>query len=168
VIEMHFHFFVMIGVITLDQDWLPFGLARGYVVVHHGLLGTLRPTDVDNHPARLARAVEVGAHPRRVRAAASVASLVTWWLSETQAIEISRLVSRLEGLARTIHSPASSTGGYGTRSCPDHGPHRVGGHDSLEQEHDDRKAQQDADERGQSGQGEPRHNVAIPFAGRRG
>jgi PleD family two-component response regulator len=33
--------------------------------------------------------------------AASVASLVTWQLSETQATEISRLVSRLEGLART-------------------------------------------------------------------
>jgi GGDEF domain-containing protein len=24
---MHFHFFVMLGVITLYQDWLPFGLA---------------------------------------------------------------------------------------------------------------------------------------------
>jgi hypothetical protein len=42
VVEMHFHFFVMIGVITLYQDWLPFGLALGYVVVHHGLLGALR------------------------------------------------------------------------------------------------------------------------------
>ena len=33
--------------------------------------------------------------------AASVAYLVNWRLSEHQAIEISRLVSRLEGLART-------------------------------------------------------------------
>ena len=29
VVEAHFHFFVMVGVITLDQDWLPFGLASG-------------------------------------------------------------------------------------------------------------------------------------------
>ena len=33
--------------------------------------------------------------------AASVAYLVSWRLSERQAVEISRLVSRLEGLART-------------------------------------------------------------------
>jgi methyl-accepting chemotaxis protein len=29
VVEAHFHFFVMIRVITLYQDWLPFGLALG-------------------------------------------------------------------------------------------------------------------------------------------
>jgi len=39
---------VMIGIITLYQDWLPFGLALGYV-------------------GGLACAVEVGADPRRVR-----------------------------------------------------------------------------------------------------
>jgi hypothetical protein len=60
VVEARFHFFVMIRVITLHQDWLPFGLALG-----------------------------------------SVAYLVNWRLSEQQAVEISRLVSRLEGLART-------------------------------------------------------------------
>jgi hypothetical protein len=43
VVEAHFHFFVMIGVITLYQDWLPFGLALGYVVVHHAVLGALTP-----------------------------------------------------------------------------------------------------------------------------
>jgi diguanylate cyclase len=51
VVEAHFHFFVMIGVITLYQDWLPFGLALGYVVVHHTVLGMLAPTQVFNHPA---------------------------------------------------------------------------------------------------------------------
>jgi hypothetical protein len=51
VIEAHFHFFVMVGVITLYQDWLPFGLALGYVVVHHTMLGLLAPTEVFNHPA---------------------------------------------------------------------------------------------------------------------
>lgn len=52
-IEAHFHFFVMIGVITLYQDWLPFGLALGYVVVHHTVLGLVTLTDVFNHPAAL-------------------------------------------------------------------------------------------------------------------
>jgi diguanylate cyclase (GGDEF)-like protein len=101
VIEMHFHFFEMLGVITLYQDWLPFGLALGYVVVHHGLLGTLRPTDVYNHPAAWQQPWKWALIHGGFVAAASVAYLVNWRLSETQAIEIGRLVSRLEGLART-------------------------------------------------------------------
>ena len=36
VIEAHFHFFVMIGVLTLYQDWMPFGIAIGYVVLTTG------------------------------------------------------------------------------------------------------------------------------------
>jgi hypothetical protein len=51
VVEAHFHFFVMIGVIPLYQDWRPFGLALGYVVVHHAVLGALAPAQVFNHPA---------------------------------------------------------------------------------------------------------------------
>jgi diguanylate cyclase (GGDEF)-like protein len=101
VVEAHFHFFVMVGVITLYQDWLPFGLALGYVIVHHGMLGALRPTDVYNHPAaQQAPWTWAFIHGGFVLAA-SVAYLVNWRLSESQAVEISRLVSRLEGLART-------------------------------------------------------------------
>jgi diguanylate cyclase len=101
VIEMHFHFFVIIGVITLYQDWLPFGLALGYVVVHHGLLGVLRPTDVYNHPAAWRHPWTWALIHGGFVLAASIAYLVNWRLSETQAVEISRLVSRLQGLART-------------------------------------------------------------------
>ena len=93
----------IIRVLTLYQDWLPFGLALGYVV-HHTVLGLVTPTDVFNHPAAL-RPLEVGADPRGFVLAASVASLVTWRLSEHQAIDINRLVSRLEGLARTDPLP---------------------------------------------------------------
>ena len=46
VIEAHFHFFVMIGILTLYQDWMPFLVAIGYVVFHHGVDGrrSRRPT----------------------------------------------------------------------------------------------------------------------------
>jgi signal transduction histidine kinase len=54
VIEMHFHFFIMIAVVTLYQSWGPFAVAFGYVLLHHGILGTLAPTLVFNHPAALA------------------------------------------------------------------------------------------------------------------
>ena len=58
-IEAHFHFFVMIAVLTLYEDWIPFLVAVAYVVVHHGLArrpgsqfgfqprgGTRRPLEV--------------------------------------------------------------------------------------------------------------------------
>src|SRR5919108_3901043 len=67
-IEMHFHFFVMVSLITLYQDWVPFGVALAYVVLHHGVLGYLAPTAVFSHPARAALPGAVGADPRRVRA----------------------------------------------------------------------------------------------------
>jgi diguanylate cyclase (GGDEF)-like protein/PAS domain S-box-containing protein len=49
-IEAHFHFFVMLAVVALYQDWLPFLLGIGYVVVEHGTLGVLLPHEVFNHP----------------------------------------------------------------------------------------------------------------------
>jgi hypothetical protein len=100
-IEMHFHFFVMVGLITLYQDWVPFGLALLYVVVHHGVLGSLAPTTVFSHPAAQAAPLRWALVHGAFVLAACAANLVTWRLSEVQAAEISRLVSRLEGLART-------------------------------------------------------------------
>jgi diguanylate cyclase (GGDEF)-like protein len=101
VVEMHFHFFVMIGVITLYQDWLPFGLGLAYVVAHHGVVGLLQPSDVYNHPAAVRAPLRWALIHGGFVLAASIAYLVNWRLSERQAIEIGRLVSRLEGLART-------------------------------------------------------------------
>jgi hypothetical protein len=42
-IEAHFHFFVMIGVLTLYQDWLPFLLAIGYSSSIMACSGCWRP-----------------------------------------------------------------------------------------------------------------------------
>jgi diguanylate cyclase len=100
-VEAHFHFFVVVGIITLYQDWLAFGLALVYVVLHHGLAGFLSPTSVFNHPAAWHSPWKWAAIHGAFVLAASVAHIVNWRLSEQQAIEISRLVSRLEGLART-------------------------------------------------------------------
>jgi hypothetical protein len=50
-IEMHFHFFVMIGVITLYQDWRPFFAGIMFVALHHGVMGTVASDGVFNHSA---------------------------------------------------------------------------------------------------------------------
>jgi signal transduction histidine kinase len=53
-IEAHFHFFVMLGIIVLYEDWIPFLLSIAYVAVHHGTVGTIDPASVYNHPAAIA------------------------------------------------------------------------------------------------------------------
>jgi diguanylate cyclase (GGDEF)-like protein len=51
--EMHFHYFVMVGIITLYQDWWPFLVAIGYVVLQHGLAGVIDPGAVYNHQSAI-------------------------------------------------------------------------------------------------------------------
>jgi len=81
-IEAHFHFFVMVGVISLYQDWTPFLLAVGYVVVHHGTVGVLSPESVYNHPAAIADPwLWAGIHGLFILGACTV-SLVAWRLNE--------------------------------------------------------------------------------------
>lgn len=83
-IEMHFHFFVMIGVITMYQDWLPFSLAIAYVALHHGAMGVLDADSVYNHGAALSNPWKwAGIHAFFVLSA-SVAYLVSWRMSETE------------------------------------------------------------------------------------
>ena len=53
-IEAHFHFFVMLAVISLYQDWIPFLLAILYVAVDHGVIGTLFPHATYNNPDAIA------------------------------------------------------------------------------------------------------------------
>ena len=81
-IEGHFHFFVMIPVVALYEDWVPFGLAVAVVLLHHGVMGTIAPTAVYDHR-------DAWSHPWRWAlvhaaffAAACVGALVNWRLHE--------------------------------------------------------------------------------------
>src|ERR1700704_4720052 len=85
VIEMHFHFFVMVGILTLYQDWLPFLLAIGFVVLHHGLLGMLDPSAVYDHADAIANPFKWAIIHGGFVLAASAASIVAWRLNEEQA-----------------------------------------------------------------------------------
>src|SRR5689334_4915619 len=49
VIELHFHFFVMLAFLALCQDWIPYLLAVAFVAVHHGVVGVMFPRAVYNH-----------------------------------------------------------------------------------------------------------------------
>ena len=95
VVEVHFHFFVMVAVLTLYQEWLPFLVAIGFVVLHHGVVGALDPDAVYNHQAAID-------HPWRWAAihggfvlAASVANLTAWRLNEESRTEVEESYRRL-------------------------------------------------------------------------
>ena len=95
-IEMHFHFFVMVGILTLYQDWLPFLAAIGFVVAHHGVMGTMNPTQVYNHPDAIAHPFKWALVHGAFVLAASAASIVAWRLNEEQALKdsLTRLPNR--------------------------------------------------------------------------
>jgi|GEM_PF-931603 len=81
-IEFHFHFFVMVAVIALYQDWTPFLLTIGYVVIHHGVMGVIDPTSVYNHPDAWANPWKWAAIHGAFIMGISVASIVSWRLNE--------------------------------------------------------------------------------------
>ena len=102
VIEAHFHFFVMIGLLTLYQDWVPFLLAIGYVVLHHGVIGVLQPHSVYSNP-------QAAAHPWRWALihggfvlAASLTHVASWRTNEQQLLRdpLTGLPSRLLLMSR--------------------------------------------------------------------
>jgi diguanylate cyclase (GGDEF)-like protein len=98
VTEAHFHFFVMIGVLTLYQDWTPFLVAIAFVVFHHGLGGVLSPASVYGDNPQAVRHPWVWAliHGGFVLAA-SVAHVVAWRTNENQLLRdpLTGLPSRL-------------------------------------------------------------------------
>ncbi|RKS79944.1 diguanylate cyclase (GGDEF)-like protein [Motilibacter peucedani] len=84
--ESHFHFFVMIGVVSLYQDWVPFLVAVGIVVAHHGVMGTADPHAVYSNPHAWRHPwLWAGVHGGFVLAA-SLANLAAWRLNEQQGL----------------------------------------------------------------------------------
>ena len=80
-IELHFSYFVIVGVITLYQDWAPLLIAIVYVVVQHGVGGVIDPSTMygpaaSHHPWMLA-----GVHGAFI-AATAVVGMASWRMNE--------------------------------------------------------------------------------------
>jgi diguanylate cyclase (GGDEF)-like protein len=114
-IEGHFHFFFVIGVMTLYQDWFPFLLAMVFVVVHHGLLGTLAPATVYNHASAINNPWAWALIHAGFVVATSIANVVTWRVNENLLREpLTGLPGRMvfmdrlaQNLARLDREPAT-------------------------------------------------------------
>ena len=94
VIEAHFHFFVMIVLLSLYEDWLPFLVAAAYVVIHHGLTGALEPHPVYNHADAIAHPWKWAAIHGLFVAGAGIGSVVAWRLNEEVRAETERAYQR--------------------------------------------------------------------------
>lgn len=101
-IEAHFHFFIILVFIILYHDWLPFLLALGVTALHHGIVGTLTPSMVYNHPAAIAHPwLWAGIHAGAVLAE-SVGILIYWMLHETDAQQLRRSESFLTSVVENL------------------------------------------------------------------
>jgi len=81
-IEAHFAFFVVVSILMLYQDWVPFLIAIGFVVVHHGVLGALSPTSVYAHDGAHANSWYWALIHGGFVLAAAAANLVSWRANE--------------------------------------------------------------------------------------
>jgi diguanylate cyclase (GGDEF)-like protein len=81
-IEAHFHFFVMIPVVAIYASWIPFATSVGIVLLHHGVMGTLHPHLVFNHPAAIAHPWTWGGIHALAIAAACLGAIVNWKAQE--------------------------------------------------------------------------------------
>lgn len=103
VIEAHFHFFVMVPVVALYESWVPFGLAVGFVLFHHGIVGTLDSSAVYNHGSGQEKPwLWAGVHAV-LFGAACLGSLVNWRMHErarhvTDQLTLATERDRLTGL----------------------------------------------------------------------
>jgi diguanylate cyclase (GGDEF)-like protein len=105
--EAHFSFFVVVGLVSLYQDWTPFGLALAVVVLHHGVVGALFPHSVFHHDAAFRDPWLWAAVHGGFVLAASLANLASWRLNERQGLfdPLTGLANRtrlVQGLVRLL------------------------------------------------------------------
>src|SRR5262245_10674831 len=94
-IEAHFHFFVMLSVITMYQDWLTFLLAVGFVVVEHAVVGVLAATSVYSHSAAQHHPVRFAVIHALFVSGAAAAGVANWRLTENAQAAERKIAERL-------------------------------------------------------------------------
>ena len=113
VIEAHFHFFVMVIVLALYEDWIPFLVAAAYVVLHHGLLSAIDPHSVYNHPDALAHPWKWAIIHGAFVSAAGFVSVIAWRLNEGARTEAAAASRRTRQILETAHDAFISIDEHG-------------------------------------------------------
>jgi diguanylate cyclase len=82
--EAHFHFFFMLGVVALYQDWAAFGLCVVLTMAHHAIMGIGDPTSVFGNAYQQRNPVLWASVHGLAVLAISVTNVVAWKLNEVQ------------------------------------------------------------------------------------
>jgi diguanylate cyclase (GGDEF)-like protein/PAS domain S-box-containing protein len=77
--EAHFHFFVVVALCALYEEWVPYGLSFAYVVAHHLMMSLVDPTGIYSHTGQ--PLLWAGVHGGFI-AALGVVGIITWRLNE--------------------------------------------------------------------------------------
>ena len=100
-VVLHFYFFVIIIVLTLYEDWLPFLLALVFVLIHHGVFGTIEPKAVFDRPEEWEHPWLWASIHAFFIAAAGAAGLVAWRLNEDVRAQMRAARKQVETAALT-------------------------------------------------------------------
>jgi signal transduction histidine kinase len=91
VVEAHFHYFVVVAVVALYQDWAVYALAIAFVTLQHGVMGAMQPGSVFPHASVWPWAA---VHAAAILAESAVL-VVFWHASEAARREEERLRTEL-------------------------------------------------------------------------
>ncbi|MEK6277777.1 MAG: GGDEF domain-containing protein [Actinomycetota bacterium] len=105
-IEAHFAFFVFIVALTIYEDWLPFLIAVGFVLLHHGIMGMVDPGGVYGQPGQEDSPWQWAAVHAIFVAAAGAAGVIAWGFNEDVRRDIQRLAVEKEKLADQLEALA--------------------------------------------------------------
>ncbi|MBV8981345.1 MAG: GGDEF-domain containing protein, partial [Acidimicrobiia bacterium] len=95
VVEAHFHYFVVVVILSLYEDWVPFLVAIGFVVVEHGLFGAIDPHAVYNHQSAVNNPWTWALIHGGFVLAESLACLVAWRKNEDARLDLQRSLKNL-------------------------------------------------------------------------
>ena len=112
-IELHFHFFVMVAVVALYQDWMPFLLGLLFVVLDHGVMGMISPHLVYNHLSGRQRPWTWAAIHGGFILTESAALLVFWRLNELAQSRAIESEARTRQVIETALDAVISLDGHG-------------------------------------------------------
>jgi len=101
-IEAHFHFFVAMAVVAVYEDWVPFALGIGYVVLTHGVFGMINPSRVYNHEAAIANPWAWGLIHGVFVLALAAALMSHWYSTERSRAEASERLREAEEKSRQV------------------------------------------------------------------
>ncbi|HUX87340.1 MAG TPA: HAMP domain-containing sensor histidine kinase [Chloroflexota bacterium] len=99
--EMHFQFFLIMVIVALYQDWVPFALAIGYIIGENVLFGLLDPTVFVYHGAPGVAGIAIHA---AFIVAAAVAGLVHWRLDESTHVQLASEQVARAGVEQALHA----------------------------------------------------------------